>query len=111
MLHGIAREVRYAGQTKLKLTQMHGKGHQILRHIDLITKFLNKIKTYAERLLSRTGIWTRILSEIFSNFLKGRILGEGSGKNSEQSKVACSKESMSLEHEPDGRGHMVPVPV
>lgn len=81
MLHGVAREVRHAGQLTLKLTQMHGKREKIRGHIDLIARFLNKVKTYAERLLSRVNIWRLILSEIFSKFLKGRILGEDYEKN------------------------------
>lgn len=53
MLHGVAREVRHAGQIKLKLTQMHGKGSKIKKYIRLINRFLHKIKTFAERLFSR----------------------------------------------------------
>jgi len=87
MLHGVAREVRHAGQVKLKLTQMHGKREKVRGHIDLIAKFLNKVKTYAERLLSRANMWRLILSEIFSKFLKGRILGDKSGENPDRSAV------------------------
>jgi len=84
MLYGVAREVRHAGQVKLKLTQMHGKGYKIKKHIQLINNFLHKIKMFAERLFSRSLIWRLILSEIFSPFLNGRILGEQAASDTEK---------------------------
>lgn len=96
MLHGVAREIRHAGQVKLKLTQMHGKGSQIRIHIQLIGKFLNKIKVFAERLFSRLQIWRLILSEIFSNFLNGRILGENDKLNAKQIKLDSDQNHLIL---------------
>ena len=100
MLHGVAREVRHARQITLKLTQMHGKRQNIQQHIKLITNFLNKLTTYAERLLSKANMWRIILSEIFSNFLEGRILGEGSTSKIEQNVVAPPSPPALLHHDP-----------
>ena len=92
MLHGVAREVRHAGQTKLKLTQLHGKAHEITNHISLINRFLKKIKTFTERLLKRVDVWRLILSEIFKSFLQDRILGENIRKEEDSQRFLCDTE-------------------
>ncbi|MBF8264131.1 MAG: hypothetical protein HW387_1796, partial [Parachlamydiales bacterium] len=99
MLHGVAREVRLARQVTLNLTPMHGKWREIKQHIGLITNFLNKIKTYAERLLSKANMWRLILSEIFSNFIKGRILGEGNTRKIEQTDIASPSSAAQLKYD------------
>jgi hypothetical protein len=47
----------------------------------LFPRFLNKVKTPAERWLSKVDRWRLILSEIFSKFLNGPILGEKIDEN------------------------------
>jgi hypothetical protein len=94
MLHGVSRTVRHAGQTTLKLTQMHGKSNRVRHHISLISRFLNKVKTHAERWLSKVDRWRLILSEIFSKFLNGRILGGKIDENIE--KIGCQREKQNL---------------
>lgn len=101
MLHGIAREIRHSRQVTLKLTRMHGKSHKINKHIELITRFLHKIKSYAERLISRAHMWRLILSDIFSNFLKGRILGEKAKENSNPV-IERPSSPISLGYDPGG---------
>jgi len=111
MLHGVAREVRHARQVTLKLTQMHGKCQNIKQHIGLITNFLNKVKTYAERLLSKVDRWRLILSEIFSNFLNGRILGEGNTRQIEQNIAAPPSSLGLLKYDPGDDGPLCYAPV
>jgi hypothetical protein len=75
LLYGVARESAHAGQSTLKVTPTHGKSEQNREKIELIIKFLRRIKYYAERFTLKE-IWRRILSAIFVKFLKGRILGQ-----------------------------------
>ena len=75
MLYGVARQTQHAGQTTLKVTPMHGKAAEVQKRVGLITRFLNVIKSYAEQ-YNIYEKWRRILSVIFVNFLKGRLLGD-----------------------------------
>jgi len=54
---------------------MHGKAAEVQKRVGLITRFLNVIKSYAEQ-YNIYEKWRRILSVIFVNFLKGRLLGD-----------------------------------
>ena len=74
MLHGIARQVNHAGKTVIKITHLHAKGDKIKESMSFIQRFLQNIKIYTERVLSKAEKWRLILSEIFKEFLGGRLL-------------------------------------
>ena len=76
MLYGVARATNHAGQKTLHVTSMHGASEKVCKKMNLIASVLQKIKAFAEQ-FNVYEIWKRILSMIFSKFLKGRILGEG----------------------------------
>lgn len=75
MLYGVGRATKHAGQTKLRVTSMHGKNQLIRKKLKTISSILYKIGRYAEQYAS-VKIWRGVLSVIFSKFLKGRMLGE-----------------------------------
>jgi hypothetical protein len=74
MLYGVAKEVKHAGQTILRVTSMHGSADEVCKKMGLISSVLHKIKECAEQ-FSPVLIWKRVPSVIFAKFLKGRILG------------------------------------
>ena len=69
MLYGVARQIKHAGQTTLKVTSMHAKAEIVQKRIGLINRFLNKIKSYAER-FSLKQKWQLILRAVFAKFFK-----------------------------------------
>ena len=66
---------KHAGQRRIRITPMHGKGRENSEKISFISSILNKIKEVAEQ-FKPVDIWKRVLSMIFIKFLKGRILGD-----------------------------------
>lgn len=74
MLHGVGRMTSHGGQCHLKITSLHAKQSKIRESICLIRKFLSAVKHHARQGLSNLEKWTLILSVIFKNFLKGRVL-------------------------------------
>ncbi len=74
MLHGVGRMTSHGGQTQIRITSLHAKQSKIRKSISLIRKFLEAMKRYARHSLSSLEKWTLILSAIFKNFLKGRVL-------------------------------------
>lgn len=79
MLHGVGRKITHAGKTTLKITSLHAKRSQIQESISLIQSFLQKVRIYAQKILSSLQRWHLILSLIFKEFLQGRLLGVPSG--------------------------------
>ena len=74
MLHGVGRMTSHGGQTQIKITSLHAKRSKIRQSISLIRSFLTSVKYYARQSLSNLEKWILILSAIFRNFLKGRLL-------------------------------------
>jgi hypothetical protein len=75
MLYAVAKKIRHAGQTTLKVSPLHAKSEGVKKRIGLISRFLKAIKRYAEQFDPKT-IFRIILSSIFVKYLKGRILGK-----------------------------------
>lgn len=83
MLYGVAKETKHARQTTLRVTSMHGSDDGICKKMGLIASVLHKVKLYAEQ-LNPLVIWHRILSLIFAEFLKGKVLGGNKEAASEE---------------------------
>lgn len=56
------------------LSDLHAKRSKIRQSLSLIRSFLTSVKYYARQSLSNLEKWILILSAIFRNFLKGRLL-------------------------------------
>src|SRR5512133_795021 len=61
LLHGIARQTRHAGQTRLTITASHGRRHQAVLALRRIAKFFEDLRQTAEQLTAAER-WRRILS-------------------------------------------------
>ena len=75
MLAGVARQTQHAGQKKLTVSLTHGKADEIKKMIQTASQFLKEIIDAAEQ-LTQPQRWSRILSCIYSEFLKGALLPE-----------------------------------
>jgi hypothetical protein len=73
LLHGIARQTRHAGQTRLTITASHGRRHQAVQALRRIAKFFQDPRQTAEQ-LSAAERWRRILSQALVKYLHGRQL-------------------------------------
>ena len=79
MLHGVGRQITHAGKTTIKITSLHGKRNKVEQAIALVHRFLENMKKYAQQKVSKIEKWCLILSEIFKEQLRGRILSVPSG--------------------------------
>lgn len=73
LLHAVGKQTRHAGQTRLTITSMHGKAEHIRKILRYLTAFLRAIRRTAEQ-LDWAARWRIILSRIFVQFLRGRLL-------------------------------------
>lgn len=74
LLSAIGRKTSHAGQTKLKVTNLHANAQEVSKIFYWITSWLKGLRKNAEQ-LPRRRRWEIILSQIFVDFLKGRVLG------------------------------------
>ena len=74
LLHGIARQTRHAGQTRLVITASHGRRHLAVRAFQKIAAFFQELRQSAEQ-LTATECWSRMLSKALVKYLHGRQLG------------------------------------
>lgn len=79
MLHGVGRKTSHAGKPTIKITSLHAKREKIQTAIGLMQRFLQQVKIFAQQKISKLQKWILILSEIFTEFLQGRILSVPSG--------------------------------
>lgn len=84
MLYGVAKEIKHAGQTTLRVTSMHGTANEVCKKMGIISSILHKLKEYAEQ-FTLVLIWRRVLSVIFAKFLKEGFLE----KTKSQTKMGC----------------------
>jgi hypothetical protein len=73
LLHGVARQTRHAGQTRLTITASHGRRHQAVRALRRIAKFFEDLRQTAEQSTAAER-WRRILSQALVKYLHGRQL-------------------------------------
>ena len=73
LLHGIARQTRHAGQTRLSVTSSHGRRDRIVQALSAIAGFFAALRQSAER-LTQAECWSRILSHALRKYLHGRQL-------------------------------------
>jgi hypothetical protein len=73
LLHGIARQTRHAGQTRLTITASHGRRHQAVRALRRIATFFEDLRQTAEQ-STVAERWRRILSQALVKYLHGRQL-------------------------------------
>jgi hypothetical protein len=74
LLHGVARQTRHAGQTRLTVTSSHGRRRHVVRALTRIAKFFQSLRQNAEQ-LSVHEKWLRILAEALRKYLHGRQPG------------------------------------
>ena len=73
LLHGIARQTRHAGRTRLTITASHGRRHQAVRALHRIATFFEDLRQTAEQ-STVAERWRRILSQALVKYLHGRQL-------------------------------------
>ena len=73
LLHAVAKQTRHAGQTRITVSSMHGKGASARRALQAIAAFLEQLGKTAEQ-LTDIERWYRILSRALIKYLKGRDL-------------------------------------
>ena len=74
LLHGVARQTRHAGQTRLTLTSHHGRREAVAAALRRIAGFFRVLAQSAEQ-LSAEDRWRRILAEALRKYLHGREPG------------------------------------
>ena len=74
LLHGIARQTRHGGQTRLTVTSTHGRRTAVVAALRRITGFFQTLVRSAEQ-LSAEDRWRRILAEALKKYLGGRRPG------------------------------------
>jgi hypothetical protein len=75
MLHGVARQTTHAGQRRLTITSTHASSERIRKILSSLSEFFRCLRSNAEQ-LSRAARWRVILSRVFVQFLRGKLLGE-----------------------------------
>ncbi len=75
LLHGVARQTRHAGQTRLTVTSGHGRRQHVVRALTRISKFSQSLRQTAEQ-LTMDQRWRRILAEALRKYLHGRQRGQ-----------------------------------
>ena len=73
LLHGIARQTRHAGQSRLVITASHGRRHLAVKAFQKIAAFFQELRQSAEQLTAAER-WHRILSQALVKYLRGRQL-------------------------------------
>ena len=73
LLHAVAKQTRHAGQRRITISSMHGKGDAGSRALRAIAAFFTGLKETAEQ-LSDIERWCRILSRALIKYLQGRVL-------------------------------------
>lgn len=73
LLHAIGKRISHAGQTRMKISSMHGKNKDVKKILSRISTFFKSLKKYAEHLTSEER-WCIILSKALEKYLKGYIL-------------------------------------
>ena len=73
LLHAVAKQTQHAGQTRITVSSMHGKGASARRALRAIAAFLEQLGKTAEQ-LTDIERWYRILSRALIKYLKGRDL-------------------------------------
>ena len=71
LLHGIARQTRHAGQTRLTVTASHGRRQTAVAALRRIARFFRTLTQNAEQ-LSAEDRWRRILAEALKKYLRAR---------------------------------------
>jgi hypothetical protein len=74
LLYGVGRRTTHAGQTTITITPTHAKYALAQEMMNGIRGVLNWFKSLAEQ-FNTTQKWIMMLSIIFKQFLKGRLLG------------------------------------
>ena len=74
LLHGIARQTRHGGQTRLTVTSSHGRRGAVVAALRRIASFFRSLVRSAEQ-LSAEDRWRRILAEALKKYLRGRQPG------------------------------------
>ena len=74
LLHGIARQTRHGGQTRLTVMSTHGRRTAVVAALRRITGFFQTLVRSAEQ-LSAKDRWRRILAEALKKYLGGRRPG------------------------------------
>ena len=74
LLHGVARQTRHAGQTRLTVTSGHGRRDKAVVALRRIAAFFHDLRQTAEQ-LTVEECWRRILSQALKKYLHGRQLG------------------------------------
>jgi hypothetical protein len=75
LLHAVGKQTTHGGQTTVTVTSMHAKAPQMRSALPAIGSFLATVRNAAEQ-LTYPRKWLLILSRVFCQFLKGRILGQ-----------------------------------
>lgn len=73
LLHAVARQLRHAGQTRLKITSSHGEAEAVRHRLARVSRFLSDLAETAGQ-LSRLERWCHILSRALVKYLHGRNL-------------------------------------
>lgn len=73
LLHGVARQTRHAGQTRLTVTSSHGRRDRVVQALRAIAAFFADLWQTAEQ-LTHAERWSRILSHALRKYLHGRQL-------------------------------------
>lgn len=74
LLHGVARQTRHAGQTRLVVTSSHGRRDKVAAALRRISRFFQDLRRNAEQLTTEEK-WLRILGEALRKYLRGRPPG------------------------------------
>lgn len=75
LLGGVARTIKHAGQTRIRLSLQHGASEAIRPMLEAAAGFLRAVNATAQQ-LDRNLRWSVILSWIFRRFLDGRLLSQ-----------------------------------
>ena len=74
LLHGVVRQTRHGGQTRLTVTSSHGRRAAVVAALRRITSFFQSLVRSAEQ-LSAEDRWRRILAQGLRKYLGGRQPG------------------------------------
>ncbi len=75
LLNAVGKQTTHSGQTTVTVTSLHAKAPQMRSALQAVSSFLGTLRNAAEQ-LTCSQKWLLILSRVFCQFLKGRILGQ-----------------------------------
>ena len=75
LLNAVGKQTTHGGQTTVTVTSLHAKARTMRSTLQAVSSFLKALRTAAEQ-LTFPQRWLLILSRVFCQFLKGRILGQ-----------------------------------